>query len=197
MMKEPSPPRRWRIRWAAKTGLPQLSSSWRDAALATRQRVSAALGSAVAPLRKRSTVTPLSPAAKASRRLATRSRHWGMPWISKSSAPTCGQARMSLAADKASAAWRVRTRISCPGSPPNSANPLGDRAPYSIASYSGRIQKRDFPRVTRNANRMAKPPALQPSANTSCRAPGRSPPPRTASACGWPSGIGARSVGRP
>ena len=133
MVQQPPGPSRLRVRVAVKAGAPQ-SSSPSDGAAVTRQRVAAALGISSAPSRSRKTVTPRAAAPKARRRLATRSKALGWPFNSKTRAPTCGQARMSAPAAKASVALGARTTKSLAGSPPNSIKPSGLIPPYSRAS---------------------------------------------------------------
>ncbi len=98
-------PARWRSRVTEKAGRPgRPPSAASEARPRTRQRERAAEGSGSAPARVISTVTPLSAAASDRRRLAVRSRIFGAPQISATTAPTAPQRAASSVAFSASSA---------------------------------------------------------------------------------------------
>ena len=100
----PVRPCRLRTRLASKTGWPQFSSCGGEAAARTSQRVSAVLASGSALKRRRKAVTVFCAQASVSRRLAIRSRIFGLPGISMTTAPKAAQESASFAARRASAA---------------------------------------------------------------------------------------------
>ena len=171
---------------AVKRGDPQSSSSARGARLCTCQRVAAALGSGAAPSRSRNKRDAAflrqqrQPAAGHQVEAAL-----GVPEISSTTAPTCGQARMSAAADRASAALAVRSRNRFSGSPPSSSKPGGRQgAIFQRLIIRPDPEKRLLAGLPspgwQGRRRSRSPPSRR--ANTSCRAPGLRPPPSTASA---------------
>ncbi len=138
MTHSPVRPCRLRTRPASKTGWPQFSSCGGEAAARTSQRVSAVLASGSALKRRRKAVTVFCAQASVSRRLAIRSRIFGLPGISMTTAPRAAQESASFAARRASAASPTQSSNMRAGSIPNSRNPVAESSPNSRAEKSCR-----------------------------------------------------------
>jgi len=124
--RQPSPsrPARRRIRYRSKALLPgPPPGRVGEGAAATRQRVSAALGTGSPPTRSMKAVTPDASAASASRRLAVRSSKGAGPRNSTTSDPKAGQRSASTAARNSMASSTIMPISSRDGSMPNAANP--------------------------------------------------------------------------
>ena len=161
-----------------------------DASVPTLQRVSAALGCGATHRRVSTIITPDCWAASMRRRVALRSRAFGAPQISLTTAATAGHFAASMAARRPARASRVRTMRTRLGSRPRALSPSAKRWPISRWVSSCSIQTivrvRDCACVAVcNASAAAKPRAAAASAcrsaTISCRAARCSPPPTAAS----------------
>ncbi len=170
----------------AKAGLPgALAGSAAEAALATCQRLCAALGPASPAARSSKVGTPDRAAASASRRETVKSSAGARPQGSMTTAATAAQAAASPPARNTASVSGARTSTSRSGSKPNSARPGPCSGPVSRSPRSSRSQIKGPGRALRSASNRAKPdvaassPAL--AAKISCSAASTSPPPSRAS----------------
>ena len=106
---------------------------------------------------------------------------FGLASISSSSAPTCGQARMSLAAARASAALGVRTRISCARIAAQLQQPVGEArhipGPHNRAAPRTAVSSRRQHRQQRqNRRRSSRRRRLRATRRAATRRPAPHPP---------------------
>ena len=147
-----APPPRRRSRVAEKDGRPGAPPSrGSEAAEATDQRVSAALGQGLAPARARNRVTPPVSAASASRRLAVRLKALASPQALSRTAPTAGLRRASSPTANRVCTSRVRTSNTSRGDSPISCRPGPCGGPASCPIISCRPQTIGRPAAARIA----------------------------------------------
>lgn len=174
-----------------------------EGAEAIRQRVSAALGAGCASSLRSSAITPDPSAARASRRLAVRSRTEGLPQHSITTAASPAQRNASDAARKSIVSSCITPSNSIAGSKPSAAKPGPYRCPPIFSALFVRSQSIGSPPcpASKPSNK-AKPAELPESStfapNSSCSRPFTSPPPSAASSAAWPlASIAGMSAVRP
>lgn len=118
-----------------------------------------------------------------------------MPVISAITAPSPAQDKASWAARNTLCASRALTKIRRSGSSPSSNSPSAEISPYSCPAKSSLAHKSCRCALTRSAKAAVKPLAAPTppmlAAQTSCKAPCCSPPPRQRSAASKPNGVKA------
>ena len=187
-----------RARCATKRGAPGHCEVTGGAA-PTIQRVAAVEASLGGVARSRNASAPLSAAARESRRTATSSIRPAR--ISPITTPAARERRASSIAHSRSRRCATLTITNRSGARPKASRPAPCGAPFSASAISSAIQKmlRLFPACP--AKPKAKPAVAaiwgSPGAAISCRAPRRSPPPRTSSMAGMPNGRGSTLFSSP
>lgn len=152
-------PCRLRTRLASNAGCPQSPLCCRETAARIIHRVSAVLTSSVAPNRKRKTGTDFCAAANVRRRLVTRSKTFGFPGVSMTTAPSAAQDNASLAARNPSSGLAAKCMRARAGLKPSSRRPVAESSPYSRAEKSCLIQNTRFSPATRIVRPITKPVA--------------------------------------
>lgn len=182
----PLGPAFWRSNSTSNAGAPGAwPGSAREGAVATRQRVCAALGTGSASMRSRNSGTPDFSAASVRRRLAVRSRSRILPRLSTTTAPSAAQRSASTAARSKSLSSATSPNRQAPGTPPSSAKPAACNTPPCTHARRDRSHSIVSPVPINSVSAKAKPATAAASVGSapyiSCTHPRINPPPRTLS----------------